>query len=209
MAAEERSRGRKPHKGTRPDKQNEPADDSWGDVIRGDVGAHASHVAIGKGIHTSMHENQAHGDITHVEGDDRSGGDAGEPIAALAAQSEARLFDEQRNYLEVRQQAQQAALVAQIAAEVGFVLVAGAAVLYGLGYTTMGVVTGILSALSQAFAAFFAGQVKTNNDRLERYHAGLMEAQRWDAAMALIARMEEGPAKERAVALLFEGLLRR
>jgi hypothetical protein len=82
---------------------------------------------------------------------------------------------------------------------VGFLLVGGAVVLYMLGYTSVAVVSGVLSALSQAFAAFFARQVESSNERLERYHLRLLEAQRHDAAVRLVREMEEGPAKARAV----------
>jgi hypothetical protein len=143
--------------------------------------------------------NIAGGAITQTGGDYFGGAEPLRQVDELAEQSEFRVFEEQRNYIEVRQQAQQASILAQTAAEVGFLLVGGAVVLYMLGYTSVAVVSGVLSALSQAFAAFFARQVESSNERLERYHLRLLEAQRHDAAVRLVREMEEGPAKARAV----------
>jgi hypothetical protein len=177
-----------------------------GDVITGEVGAHASNVTIGKDIRADVHAvkqtNTAGGATTQTGGDYFGGTEPLEEVAELAEQSEFSVFEEQRNYIEVRQQAQQATLLAQIASEAGFLLVAGAVVLYMLGNTSAAVVSGVLSALSQAFAAFFARQVESSNERLERYHLRLLEAQRYDAAVRLVREMEEGPAKERAVTIL-------
>jgi hypothetical protein len=70
------------------------------------------------------------------------------------------------------------------------------------------IVSGVFSALSQAFAAFFARQVESSNARLERCHHALLEAQRLEAAVTLVRGMEEGPAKARAVEQLLRGVLR-
>ncbi len=183
---------------------------STGDTITGKVGNNATNVAIGKDIHTSGDTNVAGNDIVNVEGDysvSSAKADSDKQLANRAEENKARLDEELRNYQEVREQAKQASTWSLVAAVIGFILVAVAVVLFLMNSTTTSVVAGVVSAISQVVAAFFANQVKSANDRMEKYHEQLMTTQRERTAFAVVESMEDGPAKDRMIEKIITGLL--
>lgn len=184
--------------------------DTRGDTIKGEVGDNASNVIIGKGNRISGDMNVADGDITNIGGNSiaaRSAAEATKRFVVHSKANNAQLNEQLRNYQEVREQAMQWSTWSIVAAVIGFLLVGIAVVLYLVNSASAGVLTVIVSAISQALAAIFARQSKAANAHLDKYHAQLLATERKHAAIAVVEAMENGPAKERMIGKLLDELL--
>ncbi|MFN8467929.1 MAG: hypothetical protein U0X20_20380 [Caldilineaceae bacterium] len=183
-----------------------------GDTINAKIGNNATSVNVGKDIHSSGNTNVAGGNITQANDNQVTANPSSVEAAAQKLGEQARAYSNQldealKNYHEVREQAKQASIFSMIAASVGFLLVAVAVVLFYMNAVSAAGVTVALSALSQAFAAFFAGQTKGANARLDVYHEQLVISERKRAAIGVVESMESSPAKERMIGKLLDNLL--